>query len=238
MKTPATLTRIVPGKQFLAEPYYPPSQLMRGVHFDIEAHRDAASAEIETAYQDIETTRAAVTAECEEMRTQALAQVERVVAAAHAEGLAMAERATAELLGRLAKQVDAQQRHYASQVARAAFVLARAVMATELHHNPEALLGLLQRVVDRARDKTRIEIRVPGSLHQVVEAARAQIEAMLPAGAQLRVVADVELAADAVVVSTERGAYAASVRSELHRLRAHLGARAAELIAGMPLEEV
>lgn len=236
MKAPVASARIVSGKQFLAEPYYLPSQLMRGVHFDIEAHRQAVLAELDGAHEDVEAMRASVAAECEAMRSQALEQVESTLAAARAEGLAMAKNATAELLGRLAKQVDAQQRHYASHVARAAFALARAVLAAELRNSPEALIGLLRRVVERARDKTKIEIRVPVSLQSVVEAARSELACILPAGAQLSILADTELAVDAVVVRTERGVYAASVRSELKRLRSHLGARAVELIGGMTVE--
>jgi flagellar biosynthesis/type III secretory pathway protein FliH len=223
--------RLVRGKDFVAEPFHPASRLLHRELFDAEA--TAATLRAEAA-----ADRAAAAAELAAARQQAaelLAATERRAAAeveaARQEAIAAVRTQWRSTLDGLTDAVATQRQHYGEQLARAAFLLARTVLGIELTTHPESIRALLAAVLQHARDKQQVEVRMAPLRLQQLQLDPAAIAAMAPGLERVRLVGDPELRPDAIEVRTERGVYAASVRRELQRLRDQLGARIATALA-------
>ena len=223
--------RLVRGKDFVAEPFHPPSRLLHRELFDAEAEatrlRTEAQADREAAAAELATARQQAAELLAETGRRAAAELE---AARQAAVAAVRAEWNGTLAG-LADAVDAQRRHYGEQLARSAFLLARTVLGVELATRPQAIVSLLAAVLQHARDKQQVEVRLAPTRLQQLQLDAAAVATMAPGLERVRLVADPALRDDAVEVRTERGVYAASVRRELQRLRDQLGGRIATALA-------
>jgi flagellar assembly protein FliH len=144
--------------------------------------------------------------DCGESRREALLRVSAAIETLRAQSAHVAEQARADAL-------------------EIGFAVARAILATEVRQNPEALFSLVRAAVRRAGDSRRIAVRVaPEDLEVLSEGSRS----IDPAAARVELVADRELCRGDCVVEADFGRIDGRLETRFAELRRAVDAAAHE----------
>lgn len=159
--------------------------------------------------------------EADALLEQARAEAERIRGDARAHGEAQAQKRSLELLGQAQTLYDNAIRDAESDLLDMAFGLAGRIVGASLELEPDLMRILVRDVVERARGRRRVELRVhPADAPTLVADRDALVDTL--GGAVLSIEADDSLSRGSCVLRTDAGDVDARLETRLDAIRASI----------------